>query len=57
LIKESLPGMGVLASDANDFVKLSAISPDTRKKVTTYWQDYLGFPSDYVKLMTKNYEK
>lgn len=47
---------GVMAS-ANDFVKLSAISNETRKKVTNYWQDYLGFPSDYVKLMVKNYEK
>lgn len=57
LIKESNPMADIVASGENDFVKLSSISPETRKKVISYWQDYLGFPSDYVKLMAKNYEK
>lgn len=51
-------GMGMAcASDDNSFVKLSSVSKETAKKVTTFWKDYLGYPEDYVKLMVKNYEK
>lgn len=42
---------------ANDFMKIGKISPTTRKKVMKFWKDDLGYPSDYVKLMTTNYEK
>lgn len=52
--KESTMG---LTADANSYVKLSSVSKETAKKVTTFWKDYLGYPEDYVKLMVKNYEK
>lgn len=49
-------GMATCASNAS-YVKLSSVSKETAKKVTTFWKDYLGYPEDYVKLMVKNYEK
>ena len=50
-------GMMNCASDDNSFVRISSVSKETAKKVTTFWKDYLGYPEDYVKLMVKNYEK
>lgn len=50
-------GMAYCASDSVSYIKLSSVSKETAKKVTTFWSDYLGYPADYVKLMVKNYEK
>jgi hypothetical protein len=49
--------METIAGQADDFMKLSKISPETRKKVTSLWKDYLGYDAAYVKLMTTDYEK
>jgi hypothetical protein len=46
----------VEASSNDDFVKLSQISPETRKKTAEFWKKYLGYPADYVDLMVKNYK-
>lgn len=43
------------ATSDNSFVKLSEISPSTRKKVYDYWKNYLGYPEDYCKLLVKNH--
>lgn len=42
---------------ADDFVKISMISPTTKKKVLKFWKDDLGYVADYAKLMTTNFEK
>jgi hypothetical protein len=42
---------------ADEFMKISKVSPTTRKKVMKFWKDDLGYVSDYVKLMVTNYEK
>lgn len=52
--KESL---GAMASDANQFVRMSSVSKETASKITKFWKDYLGYAPEYVKLMVKNYEK
>lgn len=44
-------------ASSNDWVKLSAISPNNRKKLYDYWTKQLGYPQDFVKLMVKDYEK
>ena len=46
----------VQAASNDDFVKLSHISPETRKKTAEFWKNELGYPSDYVDLMVKNYK-
>lgn len=50
------PSIEATAS-ANDWVKVSAISPNNRKKLIDYWGNKLGYPKDFVKLMVKDYEK
>jgi len=45
------------ASAEDDFVKFAKISPKNRKKLRNYWISALGYPSEYVNLMTKDYEK
>jgi hypothetical protein len=64
IIKESVEacsaakaGMKTAANDPDDLYKLSKISPATRKKVYTYWKDYLDYVPDYCKLMTTDFEK
>jgi len=47
----------VVEASANDWVKLSAISPNNRKNIYDYWSNKLGYPKDFVKLMVKDYEK
>lgn len=64
IIKESVEAcstakaeMKTAANDPDDLYKLSKISPATRKKVYTYWKDYLDYVPDYCKLMTTDFEK
>jgi hypothetical protein len=64
IIKESVEAcstakteMRTAANDPDDLYKLSKISPATRKKVYTYWKDYLDYGPDYCKLMTTDFEK
>jgi len=45
------------ASVEEEFCKFAKLSPSNRKKVVNYWVKQLGYPKDYVALMTKDYEK
>jgi hypothetical protein len=45
------------SASAEEFCKYAKLSPQNRKKLNRYWTDMLGFPKDYVNLMTKDYEK
>lgn len=47
----------IMANADEEFVKMSKISPTTRKKIYTFWAEYLGYPKDYCKLLVKDYEK
>lgn len=57
IILESDEGDLEASASSNDFVKISKISETTRKKVQQLWEKDLGYPKDYVKLMTTNFEK
>jgi len=63
IVKESVEAatakaeMKTAANDPDDLYKLSKISPATRKKVYTYWKDYLDYVPDYCKLMVTDFEK
>jgi len=64
IVKESVEAcatakaeMKTAANDPDDLYKLSKISPTTRKKVYTYWKDYLDYAPDFCKLMVTDYEK
>ena len=64
IVKESVEAsatakaeMKTAANDPDDLYKLSKISPATRKKVYTYWKDYLDYVPDFCKLMVTDYEK
>jgi hypothetical protein len=48
-------GMDKSAS-AEEFCKYAKISPANRSKIKDYWKNMLGYPSDYVELMTKDWE-
>jgi len=49
--------MKTAASEPTDLVKTSKISATTRKKVLTYYKDYLGYDPEYCKLLVTDYEK
>lgn len=64
IVKESVEAcatakaeMKTAANDPDDLYKLSKISPTTRKKVYTFWKDYLDYVPDYCKLMVTDFEK
>ena len=40
-----------------EFCKYAKLSPQNRAKLADYWVNMLGYPKDYVSLMTKDYEK
>jgi len=42
---------------AEEFCRFAKLSPQNRKKLANYWTNMLGYPRDYVSLMTKDYEK
>ena len=50
-------GMEACAGSKDEFVKYAKLSPKNRAKLQNYWVNMLGYPKDYVALMTKNYEK
>jgi len=47
----------VVASSEEEFCRFAKISPQNRAKVADYWKNSLGYPPDYVDLLTKDYEK
>jgi hypothetical protein len=46
-----------VASTDEEFQKFAKLSPENKKKLANYWTQMLGYPKDYVDLMTKDYEK
>ena len=48
--------MGKTAS-TEEFCKYAKLSPQNKAKLAKYWVNMLGYPKDYVNLMTKDYEK
>lgn len=44
------------AASSEEFCKFAKLSPQNRKKLQNYWKNALGYPADYVSLMTKDYE-
>ncbi len=53
---EIVEGKDCTAS-AEEFCKFAKISPKNRQKLADYWKNALGYPSDYVDLLVKDYEK
>ena len=47
----------VIASSEEEFCRFAKISPKNRSKLAKYWKNALGYPADYVDLLTKDYEK
>ena len=45
------------ASIEEEFCRYAALSTENRKKLKNYWTKDLGYPPDYVNLMTTDYEK
>lgn len=45
------------ASTEEEFCKYAKLSPQNKAKLAKYWVNMLGYPKDYVNLMTKDYEK
>jgi len=46
-----------VASVDDEFQKYAKLSPENKKKLNNFWTNMLGYPKDYVDLMTKDYEK
>jgi len=57
VIEDSVEEEPVVASSEEEFCRFAKISPKNRAKVADYWKNSLGYPSDYVDLLTKDYEK
>ena len=45
------------SASSEEFCRFAKLSPQNRKKLANYWTNMLGYPRDYVSLMTKDYEK
>ena len=45
------------SASAEEFCKYAKLSSQNRKKLKDYWTNMLGYPKDFVDLMTKDYEK
>jgi hypothetical protein len=45
------------SASAEEFCKYAKLTPQNRKKLNDYWTNMLGYPKDFVNLMTKDYEK
>ena len=58
IIQESEEDEGSMKSAASDakFVTFASLSATTKKKVYTYYTKYLGYPTDYAKLLVTDYE-
>jgi hypothetical protein len=46
----------IVASDKRTFVRVAALSGDTKKQVQAYWTEMLGYDPEYVKLMIKDFK-
>jgi len=46
-----------VAESSEEFCKFAKLSPQNRSKIAEYWVNMLGYPKDYVSLLTKDYEK
>ena len=46
-----------VAGSSEEFCKFAKLSPQNRTKIADYWVNMLGYPKDYVSLLTKDYEK
>lgn len=46
-----------VADSSEEFCKFAKLSPQNRSKIADYWVNMLGYPKDYVALLTKDYEK
>jgi len=55
IVEGEEPAMDKSAS-AEEFCKYAKLSPQNRKKLNNYWTNLLGYPKDFVNLMTKDYE-
>jgi len=55
--KKKEVAMDKSASTEEEFCKFAMLSKANRAKLNDYWINMLGFPKDYVNLMTKDYEK
>jgi hypothetical protein len=44
------------AANQGEFIRLADLSPQNRTDLVNYWQNMLGFPSEYVQAMVKKYE-
>jgi hypothetical protein len=49
--------MNKAAATEEEFCRFAKLTPANRKKLGDYWVNMLGFPKDYVALMTKDFEK
>lgn len=57
IVEDSVEDEPVVASSEEEFCKFAKISPKNRAKIANYWKNSLGYPADYVDLLTKDYEK
>ena len=44
-------------ASSEEFCKFAKLTPLNKKKLSNYWINMLGYPRDYVNLLTKDYEK
>ena len=54
--KEGCGGCGATASTTQSFVRVAKLSSKNRSDLRDYWLNALGFPSEYVDEMLKDYE-
>lgn len=45
------------SASTEEFCKYAKLSSQNRSKLNNYWTNMLGYPKDFVNLMTKDYEK
>ena len=45
------------ASTEEEFCRFAKLSPANKAKLANYWTNMLGYPKDWVDLLTKDYEK
>ena len=56
-VEEDEGDEAVYAGSNEEFQRFAKISTKNRAKVANYWKNSLGYPADYVDLLTKDYEK
>lgn len=50
-------GVEKVAAVEEEFCKFAKLSTSNKKKLADYWTNMLGYPKDWVDLLTKDYEK